>query len=135
MPATSTILLTAPSLSAARSSLELIAYREPGCSGGEDGESGGDGGGGGSVGGDGDDGGEGGDGGGEGDGGGLGGDGGEGLGGGGEGGGRLGGVLGGGGHALHSLYLDVVSSPRCTFSLQRPASSQEHTSQVNLQNN
>ena len=66
MPATSTILLTAPSLSAARSSLELIAYREPGCSGGEDGESGGDGGGGGSVGGDGDDGGEGGDGGGEG---------------------------------------------------------------------
>ena len=40
MPATSTILLTALSLSAARSSLELRAYREPGCSGGEGGEGG-----------------------------------------------------------------------------------------------
>ena len=40
MPATSTILLTALSLSAARSSLELNAYREPGCSGGEGGEGG-----------------------------------------------------------------------------------------------
>ena len=44
MPATSTILLTALSLSAARSSLELIAYREPGCSGGEGGDGGGEGG-------------------------------------------------------------------------------------------
>ena len=44
MPATSTILLTALSLSAARSWLELIAYREPGCSGGEDGDGGGKGG-------------------------------------------------------------------------------------------
>ena len=47
MPATSTILLTALSLSAARSSLELIAYREKGCSGGgggEGGEGGGEGG-------------------------------------------------------------------------------------------
>ena len=40
MPATSTILLTVISLSAAMRSLELIAYREPGCSGGEGGEGG-----------------------------------------------------------------------------------------------
>ena len=45
MPATSTILLTSLLLSAARSSVELIAYREPGGSDGEGGE-GGEGGGG-----------------------------------------------------------------------------------------
>jgi len=39
------ILLTALSPSAAMRSLELIAYREPGCSGGEGGEDGGEGGG------------------------------------------------------------------------------------------
>ena len=66
MPATSTILLTALSRSAARSSLELNAYREPGCSGGENGGEGGEGGKGGGEGGDGGDGGGAGDGGGEG---------------------------------------------------------------------
>ena len=50
MPATSTILLTALSLSAARSALEVIAYREPGCSGGKGGGEGGDGGDGGGAG-------------------------------------------------------------------------------------
>ena len=60
MPATSTILLTAASLSAAIRPLELYAYREPGCSGGEGGE-GGESGEGGGGGGDGGNGGEGGD--------------------------------------------------------------------------
>ena len=91
MPAISTILLTALSLSASRSSVELSAYREPGCSGGESGGEGGEGGeggsdgdGGGGCGGSGESGGEGGDDGGES---GEGGDGGEG-GAGGEGGGE-----------------------------------------------
>ena len=60
MPATSTILLTALSLSATIRSLELSAYREPGCSGGEGGDSGGEGGEGGGGGGEGGEGGEGG---------------------------------------------------------------------------
>ena len=44
MPATSTTLLTALSLSAAMRSLELNAYTEPGCNGGAGGECGGEGG-------------------------------------------------------------------------------------------
>ena len=76
VPATITILLTAPLLSAAMRSLELSAYREPGCSGGEGGDGGGEGGEGGEGGGGGD--GGGGDGDGGNDGGGEGGEGGEG---------------------------------------------------------
>eukprot|EP00964_Phaeocystis_antarctica_P046109 scaffold26587_cov65-Phaeocystis_antarctica.AAC.2 len=124
VPATSTILLTALSLSATRSSLELIAYREPGCSGGEGGEGGGKGG----------EGGEGGDGGKSGGsagsggaGGGLGGcgegedDNGDGLG---DGGGDGGGLIGEGDGTLTSGSGEAASEHRCSSTLSSASPSE-----------